>query len=132
MYIYHTGMDGEYGKDSHGGPIYRAWMKTDAQGRYEYETFRPAPYPGDQIPAHIHVQFWSASVPHQYADDLMFADDPRLRPNLKEASAKAGEFAFIVTPRLEDGALAAEQNFKLKPAGDRMEGNILHGIARCR
>jgi protocatechuate 3,4-dioxygenase, beta subunit len=131
MYVYQTGPGGEYGRDAWGGPLLRAWLRTDAQGRYRYATVKPGAYPGGRVPAHIHIQFWGGGVPPQYAEDLYFDDDPLLPEAIRQASARLGRFAHVVRVSRRDGALHAEQNFRLKAAEDRFEESILHGRRRC-
>ena len=55
-------------------------MKTDAEGRFEYDTIRPGSYPGSTIAAHVHHQAWGSGVPPQWVSDLNFADDPFVSP----------------------------------------------------
>lgn len=57
VYIYHTDANGRYtpgATDDNRNPRLRGYLRTDAQGRYEYSTIKPAPYPGNGPPAHIH------------------------------------------------------------------------------
>ena len=85
MYFYQTNAQGYYAKIGteprtshawwHG--YSRGWLKTDARGRYQINTMRPAPYPGQAIPAHIHFY---VKAPSQrtcyYLSDFVFQDDP--------------------------------------------------------
>src|SRR5258708_2980480 len=53
---YHTDVKGLYSEPGAADPWrLKGWVVTDAQGRFELRTIRPAPYPGGQIPAHIHL-----------------------------------------------------------------------------
>lgn len=57
----------------------RGWVKTGADGRYAIYTIRPAPYPGRNIPAHIHISVKEPSIANEYyIDDWVFDDDPLL------------------------------------------------------
>lgn len=132
MYVYHTRRDGRYAAASHQPPEFRAWIRTDTQGRYRYETIRPGAYPDRRTPEHIHVQFWGPGTPWQYTEDLYFDDDPLLPAGERERSARAGRFAHVVRLQPRDGRGEAVQNFRLKAAGDRMEESIAHGRAACR
>ncbi len=56
LYVYHTdaqGYDSRPRNDPH-RPRIRGWIKTGADGQYEFRTLKPAPYPGRYIRAHIH------------------------------------------------------------------------------
>ena len=132
MYVYQTGSDGRYGSDGRGGPRLRAWIKTDSQGRYRYDTIVPAPYPGRTTPAHIHVQFWGPQVATQYSEDLYFEHDSLVGEELRARSRQAGQLANVV--RLEKGGpgLTGKQDFRLKAQPDQFEENIRHGLERCR
>ena len=53
---YHTDSTGLYAAPGAADPWrLKGWVVTDAQGRFEFRTIRPAPYPGGQIAAHIHL-----------------------------------------------------------------------------
>lgn len=59
----------------------RGWVKTDEHGKYTIKTIRPAPYPGRDIPAHIHVMVKEPDIANEYwLDDLVFDDDKLLIP----------------------------------------------------
>ena len=56
LYAYHTDAKGLYRPDgSSGEPRLRGTLLTAADGSYEIDTIKPAPYPHRDIPAHIHV-----------------------------------------------------------------------------
>ncbi|MGH7586046.1 MAG: intradiol ring-cleavage dioxygenase [Gemmatimonadales bacterium] len=56
----------------------RGWVKTDAEGRYRFETVRPGPYPGRSEPAHIHMIVKEPDRREYWIDDVVFEDDPRV------------------------------------------------------
>ena len=62
----------------------RGWIKTDEKGKYSIYTVRPAPYPNDVIPAHIHLAIKEHGVDNEYyPDDINFDDDKFLIPYFK-------------------------------------------------
>ncbi len=63
----------------------RGWMKTDATGKYALYTVRPSPYPGEKIPAHIHIAIIEPGINEYYIDDLQFDDDPLFTTPLRKA-----------------------------------------------
>jgi protocatechuate 3,4-dioxygenase beta subunit len=82
IYAYHTDNRGEYSKrgDEHGVQKWHGhlhgWGKTDREGHYEIRTIRPARYPDNTIPAHIHVAIREPNGNSQYyINDFVFADD---------------------------------------------------------
>ena len=97
VYAYQTDSTGQYHNDAARIARLHGWAKTDTQGRFEFQTIRPGAYPGRTIAAHIHFHIYDGGYPLQWTLDLMFADDPLLRPEQKQASAALGKFANIQT-----------------------------------
>ena len=82
VYAYHTNAEGIYPKLAapDGSAIrhgqLRGWAKTGANGRYAFDTIRPAAYPGHTIPQHVHMQILEPGIANAYyLDDLLFSDD---------------------------------------------------------
>ena len=128
LYVYQTDHTGLYNAHRGAPPRLRGWMRTDAQGRYEYSTVRPAPYPGGRIAAHVHTQLWGGGFPPQWNTELLFANDPRVPDHERHDSAAAGRFAWVCAPEPRDGAARCTHNLRLKPAGDRFEESTEHGL----
>jgi len=91
IYYWQTNNDGYY-SPTHGmdekakrhGHI-RGWVKTDESGKYSIYTIRPAPYPNDVLPAHIHLSIKEPDVENEYyTDDINFDDDKLLTPHFKK------------------------------------------------
>ncbi|HLW53344.1 MAG TPA: hypothetical protein VKW06_10915 [Candidatus Angelobacter sp.] len=100
VYAYQTDGGGEY----HNDPATRVarlhgWAKTDARGHYEFRTIRPGPYPGRGVPAHIHFHIYGGGYPLQWTPELLFADDPLVRPEQVQSSVAMGKFANVQAPR---------------------------------
>lgn len=63
----------------------RGWVKTNEKGEYSIYTIRPAPYPNDIFPAHIHMLVKEPDLSNEYyVDDLVFDEDPLLIPFQKK------------------------------------------------
>jgi protocatechuate 3,4-dioxygenase, beta subunit len=130
MFAWHTDVNGLYSPDhSVFHPRLRGWMKTDVQGRYEYRTIRPEPYPQRTNPAHVHVQFWGPGVPAQAGEELLFADDPLIKAEDRKRSAGLGRFAFVQKGESRGGVLYLTQDFHLH--GPAPFGNALFGVEPC-
>ena len=128
LYLHQTGSDGLYAREAGSPPRLRGWLRTDAEGRYEYRTIRPAPYPSRTIPAHIHTQLWGEGVPRQWNHDLRFADDELVDEAERDASRAAGRFAWLCTPaRDPDGTLHCTQDLRLKSRADDFDPAARHG-----
>jgi protocatechuate 3,4-dioxygenase beta subunit len=125
VYAYQTDRTGQYHNDSSGVARLHGFAKTDANGRFEFQTIRPAPYPDRGVPAHVHFHIWGAGYPLQWTEELRFADDPLLTDHDRQASRALGRFGNVgrVT-RGSDGAQHVTINFRLMkttnyPAGVR-------------
>lgn len=128
VYLYQTDITGVYAPPGE-PPRLRGWLRTDAEGRYEVRTVRPASYPTGRIAAHIHTQLWGGGAATQWNSDLLFADDPYLSGEEKRRSAAAGRFGSICDPaRDADGTLRCTLDLRLKAAEDRLEPVIRHGL----
>lgn len=132
LYVYQTDAKGHYNRWPGTAPRLKGWMKTGADGRYEYRTIRPAAYPGGTTAAHVHTQMWGAGVPPQYGSDLLFEGDPHLTEEERRRSAASGRFAFIrPAQRDAQGTWRAVHDIRLKSSGDRFEDNTMHGLTPC-
>jgi protocatechuate 3,4-dioxygenase beta subunit len=123
VYGYHTDVNGVYRSDQRfeQPPRLRGWARTDAAGHYSFRTIRPAPYPRQDIPAHVHFHLWGPGAPQQFTDDLAFRDDPRMKPERVAQSDARGTFATVCSPKMDpDGTqrctfnirVQAESNFR--------------------
>ena len=127
VYAYQTDSTGQYHNDAASIARLHGWAKTDAQGRFEFQTIRPGAYPGRTVAAHIHFHIYSGGYPLQWTEDLMFADDPLLRTEQKQSSAALGKFANIQTlARNPDGSQRCTFNIRASkttnyPAGESLE-----------
>jgi len=132
LYVYHTDAKGYYSRERGAPPRLQGWMKTGPDGRYEYRTIVPAPYPGRAIAAHVHTQLWGGGYAPQWNTDLLFEGDPFLTGKERDESGRLGRFAFIrPASRDERGVRHVVHDLRLKPSGDRFSGNILHGMGPC-
>ncbi len=82
VYYWHTDDKGLYSSNSetpkeakeHGK--LRGWVKSDENGNYKIKTSRPAAYPNQDIPQHIHLSIKEPDINNEYFADLYFDDDP--------------------------------------------------------
>ena len=121
VYVYHTNNKGIYpkrGNEKGHGKYHgylRGWMKTDVNGRYEFETIRPAPYHShDGEPAHIHYTIEASNYPEYWLTGLWFSDDPRVNA-YKDKIVRDGGFSNITTlTKDENDVLRGERNILLQ------------------
>lgn len=91
LYYWHTDSKGLYSNRNglnmnaraHG--YLRGWVQTNSKGEYSIFTIRPAPYPNNNLPAHIHISIKEPNIGNEYyADDITFDDDLLLLPYNKK------------------------------------------------
>lgn len=119
IYAYHTNDQGIYekkGDETGNGKRHghlRGWVKTDAQGRYQFNTIKPAAYPSRSEPAHVHFTLSAANMPEYWIESTLFNDDPLITPKMR-ANDNKGRLAHIVTLTKKDGVWVGERDIKLK------------------
>lgn len=120
IYAYHTDASGIY-PDAPGQPRgaarshgrLRGWARSDADGRYGFDTIRPGSYPGEDIPEHIHLHVIEPGRATYYIDDVVFRDDPKLTPaHLARHDAGRGG-SGVATPRRLDGVWQVQRDIVL-------------------
>jgi len=101
LYLYQTDETGHYPKKGdekgwakrHG--YIRGWVRTDEKGAYKFGSLRPAPYPGANIPAHIHVIIKEPGINEYYIDEFVFSDDPLLTEEKRKALPNRGGSGIV-------------------------------------
>ncbi|HEV7397619.1 MAG TPA: hypothetical protein VGN86_14005 [Pyrinomonadaceae bacterium] len=100
LYVFQTDATGHYSRGSamnEGNPRLFAYMKSSADGGFEFDTIRPGGYPTptgrddeqNRIPQHIHLQITAAG--YQFRNfEFVFGDDPRLTPYWRDWAIKRG------------------------------------------
>ena len=109
VYAYHTNAAGLYppARNRHG--TLRGWARTDADGRYRFETIRPAAYPGRQVPEHVHMHVIEPGIGTYFIENLEFLDDPLQTTKPGEGRGGNG----LVMPVKRDGAWFARRDIAL-------------------
>jgi protocatechuate 3,4-dioxygenase beta subunit len=87
----------------------RGWVQTAADGRFGFTTIRPGAYPGRAIPQHVHLNIFLADGRRYWADELRFADDPRVAAGERGAASRIRheggvqhvDFVLRLNPRSE-------------------------------
>jgi protocatechuate 3,4-dioxygenase, beta subunit len=81
LYAYQTDNTGHYSKKGNETGFQKwhghlhGWCKTDSNGYYEIHSVRPARYPDNSMPAHIHMAIKTDSGQMFYINDFVFKDD---------------------------------------------------------
>ncbi|MBO9595385.1 MAG: hypothetical protein J7599_20960 [Niabella sp.] len=86
----------------------RGWVQTGDDGKYAIRTTRPAHYPKDVLPAHIHLSIREPDVSNEYyTDEINFDDDPLLIPHFKKYPQENRGGSGIVRVLLKDSLQVA-------------------------
>lgn len=108
LYIYHTNQKGIYEtKENEQGwakrhGFIRGWIKTSKEGKYEFYTFKPAPYPNGRAPNHIHIIVKEPNKNEYYIDDFMFKKDTLLTQQEKNRLRQRGGSGIITIEKQND------------------------------
>lgn len=98
IYLYHTDIEGYYGRSGgeHKHGRYRGWLLTDQNGKYEFQTIKPAPYPVNRFAAHIHMTVTTKALKEDSIDSILFEGDRLISAYERETAGRKGGFNPIV------------------------------------
>jgi len=111
LWVYHTDATGNYSRLSESGGDNRntrlhGLMQTNHEGRYEFRTIKPAPYPGHTNPAHIHAYVSGPGYPEYWIDEYLFEGDPFITEEMRQKLPGKGSLSSILKlTRGSDGVL---------------------------
>ncbi|HSR49372.1 MAG TPA: hypothetical protein VLV83_01010 [Acidobacteriota bacterium] len=115
VHVYHTDVEGYYSPGGRNESQHRlnGTMVTDAEGRYRFKTIRPAPYPGGEIPAHVHYVISGPGIARQ-TFELNFADDSILSESQRRRWTQQGTFSRVrPAERDASGVLHVRRDIRL-------------------
>jgi protocatechuate 3,4-dioxygenase beta subunit len=95
VFAYQTDRGGLYDVRERGPHSWRlrGWVRTDADGRFTFETIRPGSYPGTNNPPHVHFTAFLGDGTRYHAGELQLSMQP---PDVKGKVEEA-----TITLRLE-------------------------------
>lgn len=120
IYAHQTNAEGLY---ANGGPEtvwsrrhgrLRGWVRTGADGRYAFETIKPAPYPSMTMPAHVHLFVGEPGRRPYYIDDVVFEGEFGVTPAYRAASELRGGDGVVRLTR-DNGIWLARRDIRLEP-----------------
>ncbi|HEX8255416.1 MAG TPA: hypothetical protein VF846_19910 [Thermoanaerobaculia bacterium] len=117
VFAYQTDAAGVYHRRGERGWRLRGWARSDANGRFEFRTIRPAPYPNATEPAHIHFTIEAPKLQRRWTPDLQFAGDRLLTARDKRASSAAGPFGSIRAVTTRAGVQHVDFNIRVADEG---------------
>lgn len=120
IYAYHTDARGLYSRGTpetewsrrHG--LLRGWAKTGADGRYTFRTIKPAPYPNQTFPAHVHLTVGEPGRRPYYIDDVVFAGEFGVTADYRARQELRGGSGIVTLRRTDGGAWLAERDIRLE------------------
>jgi protocatechuate 3,4-dioxygenase beta subunit len=122
VYAYHTDRFGIYpppnpprAESNHQGRL-RGWARTGADGRYTFDTIRPASYPQTTNPQHIHMHVIEPGCATYFIDEMLFTDDPmfaRLSAEDRSRMAQDRGGSAVVTPKRRGKVLQVTRDIHL-------------------
>jgi protocatechuate 3,4-dioxygenase beta subunit len=92
LLVYHTDATGNYSASTVSGDNrntrLHGVMQSNREGRYEFRTIKPAPYPGRTNPAHIHAYLSGPGYPEYWIDSYLFEGDPFITEEFRQQAGK--------------------------------------------
>jgi len=117
VYVYQTDARGYYDPSNpraSDNPRLKGYMRTDAQGRYEFRTIRPGSYPGTRNPGHVHYHV-NAPGHRERVFEIVFEGDSLIPPQWREqAKSEDSGVAIVALTGNASGPLRGAQNVKLR------------------
>ena len=119
VFAYQTDRNGVYDKPGRGPHSWRlkGWAVTDAEGRFQFRTIRPASYPNATVPQHVHLHLEGPNVPRRWTTELEFDDDPKVTARQRAESRRAGMFGGVRPVTKRNGVDHVEINLKIENRG---------------
>lgn len=121
IYVHHTNIDGLYANGTNesdwsrrNGRL-RGWVKTDAEGRYAFDTIKPAPYPDRTGPAHVHLIVLEEGRRPYYVDDVVFEGEFMVNDDYRARQELRGGSGIIRLNSSSEGVWLARRDIRLEP-----------------
>jgi protocatechuate 3,4-dioxygenase beta subunit len=117
LFIFHTDATGYYNeKDDASHPRLQGGMKTGPDGRYDFRTIKPAPYPHRTTPAHIHAHLYGPQYSERSIDDYWFEGDPFITAQELARVKSQGDVPAIVSLKRDgEGVWKGVRDITIKP-----------------
>jgi protocatechuate 3,4-dioxygenase beta subunit len=89
LYVYQTDHEGYYGvkpASDNRNPRFKLFLRSDAQGRWAFDTVKPGSYPNSRVPPHIHFEVASKGRGSQIFE-IVFDGDPFVTAEMRSNPA---------------------------------------------
>ena len=122
IYAYHTNSNGIYekkGNETGNGKRHgflRGWAKTNANGNYRFHTIKPAPYPNNAEPAHVHMTLKGENFDEYWINATWFKGDRIITKEMTDKLTRTGGFSNIIElTKNERGILVGTRAIIINP-----------------
>lgn len=127
LFVYQTDAAGVYSTTGNGGDNrntrIHGQVRSSKDGRYEFRTIKPAPYPGGGNPAHIHAFISGPGYPEYWIDEYHFAGDPYIGEESQRKYSAGGTFATLLTlTKGTDGVLRGVRDIRVERCTNNCTG----------
>jgi protocatechuate 3,4-dioxygenase, beta subunit len=92
----------------------RAWVKTDASGRYQFDTIKPAPYPDENLAAHIHLVVLEPGKRPYWIDDVVFDGEFGVTARYRREMTNKGGNGIVRLVKEPSGTWIAQRDIVLE------------------
>jgi protocatechuate 3,4-dioxygenase beta subunit len=129
LWVYQTDATGNYSPPAGGGDNrytrIHGEMRTNAEGRYEFRTIKPAPYPNRKAPAHIHAYVSAPGFPEYWIDNYIFEGDPLITEVERRKLPGEGTpfYAILKLVRGSDGILRGTRDIRIEHCSNNCSGH---------
>lgn len=120
LYAYHTNNRGIYPKKGNEVGIHKwhgylhGWGKTNERGEYEILSIRPAMYPSNNAPAHIHLVIKEPNGAMTYVNDFVFKDDPNVTGSYRSRLYYRGDDGVVDVKKNAGGVWIGVRNIPIR------------------
>jgi protocatechuate 3,4-dioxygenase beta subunit len=120
LYAYHTDSKGYYSKNGRETGVQKwhgrlhGWCKSDKNGRYQIYTIRPAPYPDNSMPAHIHAAVKTENKQMYWLSDYVFKGDPLVNDKYLASLSNIGGTGVVELSKNPNNTWTGQRDIVLK------------------
>ena len=120
LYAYHTDSKGYYSKNGTETGVQKwhghlhGWCRTDNNGYYEIRTIRPARYPDNSMPAHIHAAIQKDNGQLLWITDYVFKDDSLVDEKYLSLLTNVGGTGVVDINKISENIWAGKRNIILR------------------
>ena len=110
--LYAGGVAGSEASRRHGR--LRGWVRTGADGSYRFSTIKPAPYPREKLPAHIHFTIVEPGRRPYWIDDIVFDGEFGVTSEYRNGMTNKGGNGIVSLSRSQSGVWLARRDIVLE------------------